>query len=275
MNPSLRRILFSLALLAWGSVLLYFYSSGRINQYLATDFRLISFVGGLGLVVLGLFNLLTAGQEAGCGHDHSGEENPHDHEHDEMHPITALLLMLVPLALAVTWTKDEYSVSALSRKGLYAAPSQMNSPFLASSIPALTREEIEKSHRKTADGFLEFNLMELFFSTGDREMQPLVEGLKVETQGRWMDEKVRNPNGSRKRLYRLFMTCCAADSKAIPIILEFGKTPPELPENGWVTVSGTMRYLMEEGEIQPVLMVERALATEPPYEESFMRQRGF
>jgi hypothetical protein len=151
----------------------------------------------------------------------------------------------------------------------------MNSPFLASSIPSLTLAEIEKSHRKTADGFLEFNLMELFFSTGDREMQPLIEGLKVETQGRWMDEKVRNPNASRKRLYRLFITCCAADSKVIPIILEFGKTPPEFPENGWVTVSGTMRYIMEEGEIHPVLVVERALASEPPYEENFMRQRGF
>jgi uncharacterized repeat protein (TIGR03943 family) len=275
MNPTLRRSLFSVALLAWGAVLLYFYSSGRMNQYLATDFRLIAFAGGLGLAVLGFFNLLTAGQVAECGHDHTGEENPHDHENDEMHPVTALLLMLVPLALAVTWTKDEYSAAALSRKGLYASPSEMNSPFLASSIPSLTLEEIEKSHRKTADGFLEFNLMELFFTTGDREMQPLIEGLKVETQGRWMDEKVRNPGGTRKRLYRLFMTCCAADSKAIPIILEFGKMPPELPENGWVTVSGTMRYLMEDGEIHPVLFVERALASEPPYEENFMRQRGF
>lgn len=275
MNATLRRSLFSLALLAWGGVLLYFYSSGRMNQYLAPDFRMIAFAGGLGLAVLGLFNLLTAGQAADCGHDHSGEEGAHDHENDDIHPITALLLMLVPLGLAVAWTKDEYSADALSRKGLYAAPSAMNSPFLASSIPALTREEIEKSHRKTADGFLEFNLMELFFSTGDREMQPLIEGLKVQTEGRWIDEKVRNPNGSRKRLYRLFMTCCAADSKAIPIILEFDKQPPELPDNGWVTVAGTMRFIMEDGEIQPVLVVDRALASEPPYEENFMRQKGF
>jgi hypothetical protein len=146
-------------------------------------------------------------------------------------------------------------------------------PFLGSSLPALTREEIEKNHRKTPDGFLEFSLMELFFSSGDREMQGLLEGLKVETEGRWMDEKVRNPNGSRKRLYRLFVTCCAADSRAIPIILEFGKTPPEFPENGWVKVAGTMRFPSEEGVIQPVLTVERVLAAEPPYEESFIRKK--
>ena len=179
MNSRNRRILFSLAVLVWSAVLLYFYASGRITKYLAPDFRIISFAGGLGLAVLGLFNLLTAGQQAGCGHDHGGEEDPHDHESGDMHPLTAVLLMIVPVVLSVAWTKDEYSAAALSRKGLYDAPSAVSLPFLASSLPALTLEEIEKSHRKTPDGFLEFNLMELFFSSGDREMQGLLDGLKV------------------------------------------------------------------------------------------------
>ena len=275
MNPQARRILFSIAILCWSAVLLYFYSSGRINQYLVPDFRPIAFGGGLGLAVLGLFNLLTAGQKADCGHDHGGDEDPHDHESGDMHPVTAFLLMMVPVALSVAWTKDEYSAAALGRKGLYDAPAEMNAPFLSASIPALTLEEVEKSHRKTADGFLEFSLMELFFSSGDREMQTLLDGLKVETEGRWMDEKVRNPNGTRKRLYRLFITCCAADSRAIPIVLEFGKTPPEFRENDWVKVSGTMRFPLEEGLIQPVLFVERVTAAEPPYEESFTRKKEF
>ena len=32
-----------------------------------------------------------------------------------------------------------------------------------------------------------------------------------------------------------------------------------------------MRFPLEEGVIQPVLHAERALAAEPPFEESFMR----
>jgi uncharacterized repeat protein (TIGR03943 family) len=275
MNPTARRLLFSIAILCWSAVLLYFYGSGRINQYLVPDFRPIAFAGGLGLAVLGLFNLFTAGQKADCGHDHGDEEDPHDHESGDMHPVTAFLLMMVPVALSVAWTKDEYSAAALGRKGLYDAPAEMNAPFLSASIPALTLEEVEKSHRKTPDGFLEFSLMELFFSSGDREMQTLLDGLKVETEGRWMDEKIRNPHGTRKRLYRLFITCCAADSRAIPIVLEFGKTPPNFQENDWVRVSGTMRFPLEEGLIQPVLVVERAMAAEPPYEESFTRNKGF
>jgi len=271
MNPRLRRILFSLAVLIWSATLLYFHASGRINKYLAPDFRPIAFAGGLGLAVLGLFNLLTAGQSADCGHDHGDADAAHDHETSDMHPVTALLLMILPVACSVAWTKDEYSAAALSRKGLYDSPADMNTSFLAAAMPPITREEIEKSHRKTPDGFFEFNLMELFFATGDRELQSVIDGLKVETEGRWIEEIQRNPNGTRKRLFRLFITCCAADSRAIPIILEFGKKPPEFPENGWVKVAGTMRFPLEEGVLQPVLEVERALAAEPPYEESFLR----
>ena len=275
MKPRTRRILFSLAVLIWSAVLLYFYGSGRINRYLAIDFRLITFCGGLGLAVLGLFNLFTAGQDADCGHDHADDAEPHDHESGDMHPITATLLMLLPVCLSVAWTKDEYSVKALTRKGLYDSPATITTPFLASAMPALTREEVEKSHRKNEDGFYEFSLIELFFTAGDREMQSLIAGMKVETEGRWIDEKVRNPDGTRQRLYRLFITCCAADSKTIPIILEFGKKPDHFPENSWVKVSGTMRFPVEEGGVQPVLEVEQVIASEPPYEENFMRGKKF
>ena len=58
MNPKVCRILFSLAVLSWAAALLYFHASGRIAKYLAPDFRMIALVGGLGLAVLGFFNLL-------------------------------------------------------------------------------------------------------------------------------------------------------------------------------------------------------------------------
>lgn len=271
MKPRTRRIVYSLAVLVWSAVLLYFYASGRVNKYLATDFRPLSLAGGLGLAVLGLFNLLTAGHEADCGHDHGGEGG-HDHDGGDTHPLAAFLLMVAPVALTVAWTKDAYSLAALSRKGLYETPGSIVSPFPTSSMPDITLEEIEKGHRKTPDGFLEFNLMELYFATGDRQIQPLIDGLKVQTEGRWTDEKIRNPDGRRKRLYRLFLTCCAADSRAIPIVLEFAGTPPEFPDNSWVKVSGTMRFPREEGELQPLLMVDHVLTTEPPHEENFMRE---
>lgn len=266
----LRRVLFSLAVLLWAACLMYFYGSGRIVKYLAPDFRIIALVGGLGLAVLGLFNLLTAFREVDCGHDHGGDDD-HDHESGDMHPLAALLLMTVPVACSMAWTQDGFSQSTLARKGLYEDVEATNSPFLVSAFPALTMEEIEKTHRKTSDGFLEFSLMELFFATGDRELQGLLGGLKVETEGRIVAEKINNENGTRMRLYRMFMTCCVADSRAIPIILEFGSEPPELPENGWVKIAGTMTFPEEQGTLRAVLEVERATAAEVPPEEKFLR----
>lgn len=68
-------------LLLWGGVLLYFHITGRLVNYLPPDgiFRPMVLVSGIGLVVLGLFNLLTmTAEDAGCeGHDHA-----HDHDHD-------------------------------------------------------------------------------------------------------------------------------------------------------------------------------------------------
>jgi len=271
MNPRISRLLFSCAVLGWSGVLLYFYGSGRIEHYLAPDFRIFTLVGGLGLALLGGFNLLTAGQLSACGHSHDGDGySPHETTED-MHPITVVLMMLIPVGVAVAWTKDEYSSAALARKGLYDAPSGLNASFLGANLTTLTRGEIEATHPKTPDGFLEFGLMELFLSSRDPEIKNLLDGLKVETVGRWAEEKVYNPKGSRKRLYRMFINCCAADSKAIPIVVEFGKAPPELPENCWVKVAGTIRFLLEDGAMQPVLVAERAAATDSPDEEDLMR----
>ncbi len=75
-------------LLLWGGILLYFHVSGRITHYLPPDgiFRPMVLASGIGLVVLGLFNLLTmTAEDAGCeGHDH-GHDHDHDHGHDHVH----------------------------------------------------------------------------------------------------------------------------------------------------------------------------------------------
>jgi uncharacterized repeat protein (TIGR03943 family) len=269
MNPTLRRVLFSLSVLLWAGAILYFYGSGRMMHYLVSDFRPIALVGGLGLAVMGSFNLLTSRRTASCGHDHADE---HDHEGGDMNPFASLILMVAPVGLSMIWTIDEFSQATLARKGLYDdAPNPTENAFFSTMLPPLTMEEIEKGHRRTADGYLEFNLMELFFATGDRELQGLLNGLQIETEGRIVMEKVNNPYGTRMRLYRIFMTCCAADSRAIPIVLEFGKEPPVLPENGWVKVAGKMTFPEENGTLQAVLEVDRATAAEAPPEDKFMR----
>jgi hypothetical protein len=73
-------------LLLWAGVLIYFYISGRLINYLPPDgiFRPMVLVSGIGLAVLGLFNLLTmTAEDAGCeGHDHAHDDD-HDHDHKD------------------------------------------------------------------------------------------------------------------------------------------------------------------------------------------------
>ncbi|MBE7498563.1 MAG: hypothetical protein HS117_26795 [Verrucomicrobiaceae bacterium] len=79
-------------LLLWSGVMLFFHYSGRIVAYLPPDgiFRPMVLAAGIGLGVLGLFNLLTMNAEdIGCeGHDHGHDDHDHDHGkcgHDHAH----------------------------------------------------------------------------------------------------------------------------------------------------------------------------------------------
>ncbi len=62
--PAFRHITFGLAAIAWGIVPVWFYAADRIRHYLDPDFHTIALCGGLGMIVLGLFNILTAGESA-------------------------------------------------------------------------------------------------------------------------------------------------------------------------------------------------------------------
>jgi hypothetical protein len=98
-----------LLLILWGGVMIYFHVSGRVINYLPSDglFRPLMLIGGIGMVVLALFNLLTYSQDEGaccshdhdhahdgsCGHDHGhshkdggcGHDHSHDHAHEHQH----------------------------------------------------------------------------------------------------------------------------------------------------------------------------------------------
>ena len=95
------QVLSVLLLLLWGGVMLYFYASGRLakGEYVSKQgwFMTMVLVGGIGCVVVGLFNLATLGaKDGGCcdhdhghGHDHDGHHHGdccgHDHSHDHAH----------------------------------------------------------------------------------------------------------------------------------------------------------------------------------------------
>ncbi len=250
---------FSLAIMVWGSALLYFYLHEKLSVYINEKFHIYVLIGGLAALILGIFNLVTVNATADCGHDHDhGDDNDdceHEHEHgSDLNPFVALLLITMPLVFAISSTTHGISdAHATSLSENDVNPQTFN--FV--DIPPFTLETLEKSRTKSADGAFLLNLLELFYSSGDKEQEKVIQGLYVETEAKLRNEPNRNDTGKWMRLYRLFMTCCAADTKAVPMSIEFEGDLPDISHHSWVRVAGEMHYELVDGVTYPIIKVKR------------------
>ena len=60
------------------------------------------------------------------------------------------------------------------------------------------------------------DVISIFYTGGDDEVQQVVKGLPVETIGQAMPETMRNDEGNRIRIFRLMMNCCIAERGLFP-----------------------------------------------------------
>lgn len=263
----IEHVIFCASVIIWGAVLIYFYQHEKLQIYIAAKFHIYVLIGGLAALVIGLFNLATINVKADCGHDHGDDDDVdgcgHDHgaeaggghSHDsDLNPFAALCLIALPLFFSIYTT--EHSLSDEYAESLSGADVDAQT-FNFIDIPPFTLETLEQSRDKTVDGEFKLNLLELFYTAGDTEQMVVFDGLSVETEAKLRNEPNRNDSGKRMRLYRLFMTCCAADMKAIPLSIEFDGELPDISHHSWVRVAGTMSYEEVDGVVYPVLKVTR------------------
>lgn len=254
----------ALASLFWGGAIVWLYATGRMSEFLVPRFHTITLVGGLGMIVLGLFVLLTAKEDSDCGHDHC----EHEHDHHDQNPLVVALLMIVPLSAALAAdTSNGFSLDLLERKGLFSSRDVLDNA--AYQVPPFTREMLEESTPQNESGSFQLPVSQLFFSAGDEGMMKVFDGLAVETEGQVVMERDHNEAGLRLRLYRTLMTCCAADAMVIGFPVEFAQEPLIFEERSWVRVSGTFHYEMLADGAYPLLKVERIQAIPAPREAGF------
>ncbi len=375
------QILSILVLLLWGVTFIYFYASGRIENHVDKSFRTWALVAGLGLCVMGLFNLATVRQREVCTHDHGDEGEGHDHDHDHGHEhhheeehahahdhdhehghaccghdhhdhdhdhhghgheshdheqppsavLTAVIILTIPLLMAARFSKDSFSSEYLQKWGkierqIYqlrlaekraaraeaaktaAASAPKSSPAGTDTPPqttatkpgddaadtpptgedvkdsptetaaadtppageegdewgAFTMTDLERMVPKNSEGNFLLDVPQIFYTAGDEELMAVMEGIPVETTAQVMEETLHNPNGTRLKLFRLFVECCAADARPLSIPIEFGEKPPAYEELGWVKVIGKIHYSEEDGDIVPLINVDSMEPTAEP-----------
>ena len=291
---SLHTRLFGLIACIWGGVLLYFYHSTRVRFYLDIGFHQFILVGGVGILILGIYSIIDPKEKkARCSHDHDHDHHDHgscdhDHEHDHHHgehshddhcdtcdhdhgdghgPFVTALLTLVPLFMAMSYTKDSFSQAGLAKKRPPA-----RSISTTSSAAPFTRDDLEKNVPKNAYGEFEIRMITAYYAAGDPEIQGIFEGLPVELEGRINEETLNNAAGDRMKISRSIISCCAADMQVIDVALEFPEGAPRPSVDDWAKAGGTLTFETLGSDVYPVLKVREVVPTEEPYSEFQRRQ---
>lgn len=134
----------------------------------------------------------------------------------------------------------------------------------AKSYGSFTLADLEAQVPKSKAGNFILEVPEIYYTAGDKEVQTVLNGQPVETVAQVLPEKVNNPKGTRLRIFRMLIQCCAADARPYSIPAEFGKKAPEFKDMTWVKVTGKMSYQEEGGQTVPILEAQTIEETTAP-----------
>jgi hypothetical protein len=132
-----------------------------------------------------------------------------------------------------------------------------------------TIEDLKQQVDRNDKGEFLMDVISIFYTGGDEEIQNVVKGLPVETMGQVMPEKMRNPENTRLRVFRLMMNCCIADARPVSIPVQFNEPMPKYKEMGWYKIHGTMAYEKWDEFTIPVLHATVMEETEEPPQAAF------
>jgi hypothetical protein len=280
---------------ALGAVGILMYRDGKLNYILAAPFHLPVLVGGIAVLVLVAVRAVAVWQEAGqthahhdhehahhehgpdCDHDHGPEQkhghpvhlhaydHPHEHgpdcqhdhghahaddkhnrdhdhaadDHGHSHDLTwvfaRMMVLFFPVALY-----------------LIGVPNQ---GFSADRIAKMLAKEealnVDVGSVATGEGsVLSFNdLNEAAYDESKRDALNGTVGILVGRFDRIADKEFR--------LFRLKMTCCAADTVPLKVRILTRTAVSGFTNNEWVKVKGEVRFVQQPGSAQfiPVIAV--------------------
>jgi uncharacterized repeat protein (TIGR03943 family) len=288
MTALFNRWLPGVTLLAWSTVLLAYYVSGRINSFLIPAFRTNVLLAGIAMLAMSCCFLFLPAVANCCDDERCG----HPLGRRKLGRIVTFLVLLLPLAAAAMFTSKDYGAETILAKGIVMDPSGLvkrsgtlkapppqaatddpsrpalptkdgSQPTAAAATPADTAADDYLP--KSKDGNIEVQVLDLLYAAQDSSMRADFEGKTVEVIGQMMPADPQNAGGNRFKLMRMFMYCCAADARPIAALVE---TPdkPAAPEMAWVKVVGKVDFVVEGGRTIAVLNAKSVAQTDPPSE---------
>jgi len=274
MMALLNRLGTSAVLLVWGTVLCYFYFSGRIQSYLHPSFFMPTILAGVVLVIMAVA-LVFATEEMAC------EDECCQDVGDRITPRKAFWwsVMVVPLLIATVVSPSQFGSTAILNRGLVESITDLPAagrfrPFQEPPLPThdgtgewVTDPSMDAMSylARTEEGKIAAETIDLLFAAEEEAIRVDFENQEIEVTGQYLPAKMNNPGGKRFNLVRLFIMCCAADGRPIAVPVE---APPGLdfPDMQWIKVKGRAVFPVEGGRRVPLIIAESVEETDPPAE---------
>jgi len=289
-----------ITLLGLGGVLIAFFISGRIDQYLHPQFRLWELFGGIGFCVAGALYLVTK-KSMDCCIDgqciHSNPRNP-------VRAIVALGVITVPLVAGTVFSKDSYDQQAILNRGFVqdasglpvrnvvkdatAAAKDPNQPVIPSAALGGDKDENpnplepplpqdgsgnpagQNSADAKDDGSEQYLPRaadgNIALEVSDLLYSETEESLRKMFSGKTIEVIGQFLPGAQKsefKIVRMFIVCCAADARPIAVPVQ-ADAPVSVSDMSWVKVIGRPEFVTNGDRTKVVLKAASVEPTDPP-----------
>lgn len=287
MNTLFNRWLPCLTLAAWSAVMLVFYFNGRVKDLLAPPFRPYVLAAGIVLALLAFVFLIFRADASCC----SSAECGHSLSRFASGRMLTFLVLIVPITVAAFFSPESFGKTAIENRGItmdvaslglkdrrpmpppelplptkdQSTPPPAATPMPANAQPPASEPSPGDYLQRLPDGRIVAEVLDLLYAAQDNVLRKDFENKPVQLIGQFMPDKTSANQANRFKAVRMFMYCCAADSRPIAALVEAEKMP-DFPEMTWVKITGTATFPLENGKRISVLKAEKVEKTEPPEE---------
>ena len=298
MRAKASSLLNGLTLVGIGIVLLDFFFTGRVDQYLHPQFRPFTLVAGIIFCVIGLVYAAAKPSARCCVEG----ECVHENATNPFRSVIAILVLFAPLVAGVALSKDSYDQQAVLNRGfvqditklpvrantvgagtqasqvipseaLGAKDAAVSEPLPQDTPPASGNHDSANPAApdsgdgsaqylpKAPDGNVALEVTDLLYAEQEESLRKIVGGKTIEVIGQFLP----GTDTKQFKLVRMFIVCCAADARPVALSVE-AAGQVNASEMGWIRVTGKAAFTQSGDRTHVVMKADKVESVDPPAE---------